>query len=374
MKKTFLNKVLAGVMALCLAGTYGNIIDTAVFAADDSIPALTMENPESAERIEFIGISASLEGIIAMNFFTMLPENLVKSDTAEVHFQHSGKLDVVSVKEGEYDPMHDWYKFTCYISAKEMNDDITMSVYDGDVKQLLGGINGIGFVNNEFTYTAGTYFSGLKEMQSDPKLISLADAILDYGYFAQQLFNYNTGWLEEQTLNEDVSAEELQNYKIEYNNLPEGVTLQMSLLLKSETSIRLYFSGDCDKLGSSLVVDGKEQELKKAGNNMKYVEISNIAAGNLDKVYTVAVNENCEIKVSALSYAYAVLNSDKTDEANKTAMKALYLYSKAADAYLMKEEDKTPESSEEPEQDSENDSTSNPKLKISIKIDGKIKF
>ena len=118
-------------------------------------------------------------------------------------------------------------------------------------------------MNNEFTYTAGTYFSRLKEMQSDPKLISLADAILDYGYFTQQLFNYNTGWLEEQTLNEDVSAEELQNYKIECNNLPEGVTLQMSLLLKSETSIRLYFSGDCDKLGSSLVVDGKEQELKK---------------------------------------------------------------------------------------------------------------
>ena len=92
-----------------------------------------------------------------------------------------------------------------------MNDDITMSVYDGDVKQQLGDINGIGFVNNEFTYTAGTYFSRLKEMQSDPKLISLADAILDYGYFTQQLFNYNTGWLEEQTLNEDVSAEELQN-------------------------------------------------------------------------------------------------------------------------------------------------------------------
>ncbi len=367
-----MKKVFAGILAACLVSTCGKCIDTAVFAADDSKPLLIMSNPQSSEPVQITGISAVLEGNIGMNFFAKLPENLLNSDSAEVHFDHSGKTDIVAVKDGKYDSKNDWYKFTCYVSAKEMNDDIKITVFDGSVQQTLSDTKGKALPNSEYSYSVEKYFNKLSQSVTDQKLLSLIKATSDYGYFSQKLFDYNTENLEERSLSEDVEADELQKFSMNYQNLPEGVDMQMSLLLKSETAIRLYFSGDLEKLGSSLIVDGQTQDLKNAGKDMKYIEIKNIAAANLDKEYTVKVNEDCEIKVTALSYAYAVLNSDTTDEANKTAMKALYLYSQAANAYYEKEEEKTPEVSVDSKVDSEKESDS--KIKIKIKIDGKIKF
>lgn len=370
MRKPNLKKVFAGVLAVCLAGTYGKFTDAAVFAADENKPALIMSSPRAAAQVQITGMSASLEGNIGMNFFAKIPESLLNSDDAEVRFHYSGKTEAVAVKDGQYDSKNDWYKFTCYISAKEMHDEITVSVFDGAVQQNLSDSKGKAFRNNEYSYSLEKYFDKLEKGVTDPKLSALIKATSDYGYFSQKLFNYNTENLEERTLSEAVSSDELQKFSMNYQNLPDGVDMQMSLLLKSETAIRLYFSGDPDKLGASMTVDGKQQELKDAGNDMKYIEIGNIAAANLDKEYTVKADDNCEIKVSALSYAYAVLNSEETDEANKDAMKALYLYSQAAEAYAEKNEPEKKESEKTPE----NDSDPNSKIKITIKIDGKIKL
>ncbi len=364
-------RLFAGVLAVCLAGACGKNIDTAVFAADDSRPLLIMSNPQSSQPAQLAGVSASLEGNIGMNFFVKLPESLQNSEDAFVCFDHSGKTENISVKEGKYDDKNDWFKFTCYVSAKEMNDDITVSVFDGSVQQKLSDTKGKVFSNNEYSYSVEKYFEKLNAGNPDPKLSALINAISDYGYFSQKLFDYNTEDLEARCISEAVSADELQKFSMNYQNMPEGVSVQMSLLLKSETSIRLYFSGDLEKLGSSMTVDGKAQDLKDAGKDMKYIEIANISAGNLGKTFDVKVDENCDINVSALSYAFAVLNSDKTDEANKDAMKALYLYSQAAEAYTKKDE---PEKKEDLKEEKNEGSKEDPKIKITIKIDGKIKI
>lgn len=372
MRTQNMKKLFAGVLAVCLAGSFGKCVDTAVFASEDTTPALVMGNPQSEQSVQLVGLSASLEGNIGLNFFVKIPENLMNSEDASVYFEHGNKTNVIAVEQGKYDEKNDCYKFTCYVSAKEMNDDITIRVYDGFDQQKLVDTKGKSLPNNQYTYSVEKYFSKLNLKSTDPKLAELINATSNYGYFSQILFDYKTEGLAERTLDKEVSADELLKYSISSEKLPEDVNVQMSLLLKSETAIHLYFSGNLDKLGSSVLVDGKSQELKSAGKDMKYVEIKNIPATQLDKVFEVKAADDGVIKVSALSYACAVLNSENADEANINAMKALYLYSQAANAYYQKEETTQPETDAKTDTKTEKDSTG--KIVIKIKFDGKVKF
>ena len=63
-----------------------------------------------------------------------------------------------------------------------------------------------------------------------------------------------------------------------------------------------------------------------------YKEITGISADKLGTAQSVTV-DGYTVSYSPLSYAYAVLKSDSTDESLKNLVKALYLYEQAAEAY-----------------------------------------
>ena len=70
-----------------------------------------------------------------------------------------------------------------------------------------------------------------------------------------------------------------------------------------------------------------------------YVEISNIAAKNLDKSFHLEVSSKTNgvvlsLDYSAMSYVCKVLNSDNATETLKDLLKALYLYNQAANEYF----------------------------------------
>ena len=66
--------------------------------------------------------------------------------------------------------------------------------------------------------------------------------------------------------------------------------------------------------------------------------MTNIAAKDLDKVYTVTVSSASgkivTVKASALSYAYNVLNAEDAPAKLVDLVKGLYLYNQAANAYF----------------------------------------
>lgn len=75
----------------------------------------------------------------------------------------------------------------------------------------------------------------------------------------------------------------------------------------------------------------------KKSKARRYIEIQNIAAPELGDVYTITLGDRGTIKVSALSYAEAVLRTYGSNE-NKTDLcemvKSLYEYYEKASHYF----------------------------------------
>ena len=70
------------------------------------------------------------------------------------------------------------------------------------------------------------------------------------------------------------------------------------------------------------------------------IEITNIAAKDLDRFYKVEVRDSegvcLTVKYCALSYAYLVLSLDSQPADLVELMQALYLYNQAANTYFAK--------------------------------------
>ena len=107
----------------------------------------------------------------------------------------------------------------------------------------------------------------------------------------------------------------------------------MTLILETETALRLYFKSDNIE-NYTFKLDGTGVTLNKIEEEgLYYVEIANISAKDLDTKHTLIINDNCELTFNALSYAYATVKAD-TNENICNVVKALYKYNDAANAYF----------------------------------------
>ena len=114
--------------------------------------------------------------------------------------------------------------------------------------------------------------------------------------------------------------------------------MALTLVLESETTLKLYFTLNEGEIGDyRFTVDGKTVT-PTYSKGYYVVEIKNIAAKNLDKVYTVTVSDGSGVILTvnscALSYAYQVLSRTDQSEELVQLVKALYLYNQAANAYF----------------------------------------
>ena len=132
-----------------------------------------------------------------------------------------------------------------------------------------------------------------------------------------------------------ITRETVADYKMTVSGEDANVEIiGISLLLKSNTALRLYFA--VGETVPTVTVDGQEVEVysKNVGEEKAYyVEIGNIAANKLDVFYTVKIGE-ITVSCSALSFAETVLNTDGADMATVNLVKALYLYNQAANECL----------------------------------------
>ena len=281
-----------------------------------------------APTVKWSSISTSLGGNIAMNFYVELSENLVSDPEAYIQFTFAGRTLKVALSEGKPSDKNGVtvYQFSCPITSKNMTDEITAQVY-----------NGSGKVGEPKSMSVDTYCNWVIANFKDEKTVNLMKGMLNYGASAQKLFNYRTDDLANATLAEEdkvFGAVDASAYKHSVTGTEEGIiTKSMTLLLDSETTVRVYFELTGDKTIDqyTFTVDGVEvTPTYKDGKY--YIERPNISAHRLDDMHVFTCG-GITVTYGGLSYVNQVMTY-YTEGATFEMASALYAYSKAAEAYI----------------------------------------
>lgn len=234
------------------------------------------------------------------------------------------------------------YKITGMLTAAQMDGFIVVRLYDGDGNEhdIYNNSKTAAYFNG-YTYGPEDYFLAVKKSDGEPELKALCAAMNTYGKYAAEYFDTDTESDDTSADITDVTAETLSEYKtLTTGTAPENAAYYgSSLLLKSRTSFRFYFTG---ALTDFTVKDSDGKAIaynSGTAKNMFYIEIPDIPANDLDKKYTVSAGDYT-ITAGALTYAYNSLNT-YADNPQKTRLcnlvRSLYKYNLTAKAYFDKE-------------------------------------
>ncbi len=221
-------------------------------------------------------------------------------------------------------------KFTYAVAAKDMREDVTISFFDGNDQRLpLYDSAYDEIVGGSYTYTVGEYLAAVEgDASQSAEMKALAGALSDYNACAELLFGTGT------PMAPSLGDMDLSSYKATVTgDLPAGVTLTgMTLLLESETTLRVYFKLADGAALPIVTVDGTDVS-PVAKDGQYYIAIENIAATDLGVAHSIAIGD-CTVSASALSYSAAVLANAADNEPLCNTAKALANYYTAAVAYF----------------------------------------
>ena len=294
-------------------------------------------------RDVFKGYTLSLGGDIGVNFYTLMPEDAVGDrdyvkftidDIAEPQIIYVRDARTV-VKDGVT-----YYVFDCQVPAKNMTSTVYADFYmDG---QRVG----------RNWYSVKNYADYILMNQTYYKdAVPLVTAMLNYGAYAQLYFGYKTDDLANDGVYngnydfDSVTASMINRpYDSSKTNLPAGLTASSaSMILDSNTTLKIYFTDNTNKKLTFKLVDGdREITLRPSvSGGQKVIRITGISADKLNddfkiKVYVEGDSNEYSFTYSPMTYAYNVLNREpdavRTEEL-RNLMKAFYLYNQAAKAY-----------------------------------------
>ena len=173
---------------------------------------------------------------------------------------------------------------------------------------------------------------------SKENFVNLMKAMLNYGAAAQVNFGYDV----ENLVNADMAEADrlmpetldVSTFAHTWSGEEDGIEItSASLLLQSETKIRIYFKLAEGKTleDFTFTIDGVEVTPVQSGDEY-YIEKANVAAKDLDIMYTFCLG-NRQLTYCGLSYVNQVLTYSR-DEKLINLAKALYAYNQAANAYF----------------------------------------
>ena len=288
---------------------------------------------------EVYGASLSLKGLIGLNFYLFLPQELLDDSAAYVTVD--GEKQLLSDAPTQTIDGRTAYQFNCLLSAKEMRRSVPLKVFDGQDQPYPLVYQGRDFTEAGYSCAVQDYLDKVMADCDALLLLNLVRAMNDYGSCAQLQFNYdaeNRSPLV--TAPENVTAADLASYApIREDGENPGLRyVGSSLLLKSGTVLRHYFQLKSGSLADyTVTLDGQEVQLVKQG---KYwvLELDDIPAKDLDKFQLVQVTKGNEALLSLnycpLSYAQRVLDGGSEDADLQLLCKALFRYWQAAEAYF----------------------------------------
>jgi hypothetical protein len=290
--------------------------------------------------------SVTFEGKLYLNIYVVLSEEVKADPEAYVSVTFNGETTdhkVVDLPTDIKDGVTR-VKVSQEVYAAMMHDEMTLTVHngDGEVQELTNKENED--VTNGFVYAAYDYLEACQVSDKiSQEMKDLANAAELYETAVQKKFNYKPGQLDDediQAMEEAAAATTIPDTyeEIVSGTMPEGITKRTkTVMFEADNSLRMYFYFDDANLSRyTFAIDGEEVAPVKKASGRYYVEKSNIASGELSKVYTFSVSDGtdeCIIRLSALGYAYA-LQEQSSDVNMVNLAKMLYLYSQAADAYF----------------------------------------
>ena len=300
------------------------------------VDEFTIVSSDEKEDV-FTGATLELGGKIGFNFYVDKNHTLSGDAFVEFDLPRSGK-QTVSINEA-VETSHG-LKFTCQVPAKEMADEVTGTLYDGEQKLDAQSVS--------IRDYAETIIENKFNLQSYTEATPLMKAMLHYGAYSQKLFAYNT----ENLANEicaaednisDVTVNSLVSYAKGYQGVSGfGRLAGASLILEGETTFRLFFEFEdgVNVDGLKFVVNGIEKSFTQSGQYY-IVECENIGAKDLDLdnqvVVMIGEETKFEASCSVMTFCYNALNNASTKAALQDVARALYLYNDAANQYMQGE-------------------------------------
>ena len=279
------------------------------------------------------GYTLSMDGNIGVNFYMLLGDNVLNNaSTAYMQFTVNGKTQKVKISDAKRDGTY--YIFRCDTVAKEMTDTISAQVFISE-----GNADG-----DAYTYSVRDYAIYILGHQGDfgAKTVAVVKAMLNYGASAQKFFGYKLDNLANSVLSDnDRKIPYVDPTAMVFTSSAKVVNAdikleKVSLSLKSEITMKLYFSGDTS--GVDFYVGTTKLKTTTSGS-YTIVTINGIYAQNIGTGITVDAYEGDTYLGSAtcapMRYCYLALTSNDaavTPEL-KEVVSALYYYNQALIKY-----------------------------------------
>jgi hypothetical protein len=279
------------------------------------------------------GYTLSMDGNIGVNFYMTLGDDILNNaSTAYMQFTVNGKTQKVKVSDAKRDGVY--YVFRCDTVAKEMTDTISAQMFISD-----GNADG-----DAYTYSVRDYAVYILNHQNDfgAKTVAVVKAMLNYGASAQKFFGYKLDNLANSVLSDnDRKIPYVDPTAMVFTSSAKVVNAdikleKVSLSLKSEITMKLYFSGDTS--GVDFYVGPTKLKVSKSGS-YTVVTITGIYAQNIGTGVNVDAYAGSTYLGSArcapMRYCQLALTSNDaavTPEL-KEVVSALYYYSQALIQY-----------------------------------------
>ena len=283
----------------------------------------------------FMGHSICLSDQIGVKFYVYVPTGTDMNGAYMDFVISDGRKITVDLSEAE-NKMRDLsaYAFTCPINALEVADDITATLHFGE--------NGTSTTKD--TYSAQSYCQYIRKYSDkyQTTVVSLAGAIMNYGYYMQQQQSLPGGWTDKKTNHNPITC--ANAYAADGSDISRvaGITSQYafvyptglrnlenvaySMTLNAKTKINLYFK--FSSVPSNFPVSAFT-EVTINGETWYQYTINGITPFSYKSQSDIVGAQVC-----TLSYVDAIL-SGNYPEAKKYAMVAYYDYCDAAYAYWL---------------------------------------
>jgi hypothetical protein len=233
------------------------------------------------------------------------------------------------------------YEISTFVPAKKVNDEIELKLIDrnGKAVDLRYGKK----TQSTYTFSIGdiadSYLKNPK--QYDTKTVDLVKAIRNYCGYAQLMTGYKTDTVKITDKLTKITAKDLKPYAV---TATKGSKIAKyagtALTLQSDTTMKVYFKLTDKADAYTVSVDGETVTPVESGENLYYVELASIPAGELSAESEIVISKGDEtftIKASALGWAESVLSHSKGQTQESIDMaKMLYRYAQKADAYFSK--------------------------------------
>ena len=265
---------------------------------------------DEAAGAQIWGCTMTLGEQLTLNYQVHLTAETASDANAYMLFiLPDGSIQRVPVADAKINA-DDLYVFPCSFPVRMMNQQIYARLVTSDANSDFHG------------YSGAKYLETVAADSSNEAAQELAQKTLDYGTYAEAYFDKNAATVPEdnEMRNTTISAKPVQ---ID-GDLPEGIAYYgMSLLLRDQVAVRLYFDVDDSVHASAYGLTHKE--------GTYYYLDTPVSAENLLNEQTVNIG-SASITFSSMSYA-SLACSSSSDEKLQATMKSLYLYAKAAQEY-----------------------------------------